>query len=173
MKQSHKIGFLIATLLAAISWGIVIACWNKLPSFIPVHFGWNGAPDNWADKNIFFVTLIPVLQTIMLFAFLFLYKKPQYSNIPATLWLMSLGKKKRDHAFGLIRKMLVGITLWIGILFTYLTYAINTSAITAKVSNMPWVMIMILLLMTIWLIFWTAKVVEATKLAIKSKKKNR
>lgn len=167
MKKWHKIGFALAFLIAITSWLIAIFYWDKLPSPIPTHFGWNGQPDAWNPKSIFYVFMIPFLQTLMLLAFLFLYYKPQYSDMPTTLWLMTMEPHKRDHAFDLIRTMLVGLGLWISVLFAYITYGIIVSALDTSLGLNPWLMVGILVVMIGWLIWWTIKVYRATKEAMK------
>jgi uncharacterized membrane protein len=173
MKRKHKIIFFIAFILAVISWMTAADYWDKVPAVIPVHFGISGQPNSWADKSLFYVFLIPSLQTLFLAAFAFLYHRPQYSNIPTTMWLMALGKKQRDNAFDLIRTMLTGTTLFIGVLFTYITYEMNVSALDSKLGLSPWVMLTLIGLMIIWLAYWTVKVYKATKKAVSKNKRKR
>jgi len=168
MKLKHKIYFSIAALLALASWAIAIYYWDKIPQTIPIHFGISGQADGWANKSIFNVSLIPFLQTIFLGLFVFLYYKPQYSDIPTTMWLMTLDKKHRDHAFSLIRIMLVGMSLWLGILFTYMTYGMNISAIGPDSGLSTPIMFSVIGLMILWLTYWTIKVYRATKEAMAS-----
>ncbi len=171
MKVQHKIYFLAAALMALASWIIAIYYWDKLPQVIPIHFGISGQADDWANKSIFYVFLIPFLQTLILGMFIFLYYKPQYSDIPTTMWLTTLDKKHREHAFELIRIMLVGMSLWLGVLFTYLTYAMNYSSVKSDAGLSTPIMFSIIGLMMVWLVFWTVKVYRATKEALGSVRK--
>ena len=171
MKKNHKVLFIIAALLAIVSWGVAIYYWDKLPASIPVHFGITGQADGWAERSLFFVYLIPLLQTILLAGFIFLYYKPQYSDIPTTMWLMTLDKKHREHAFSLIRTMLVGTALWIGFLFTYITYGMNVAALDKDASLSSPIMLSLVVLMVLWLAVWTVRVYKATKQAINATKK--
>jgi len=166
MKNWHKIGLAIAGVLALTSIVIVVYYWGKLPALIPTHFGFNGQADGWSNKSLFSAFLIPALQLVMLAGFVFLYYRPQYSDMPTTLWLMTMEKTKRDHAFDLIRTMTVGIALWIGVLFTYITYIMNQSALKGGGPS-PWVMLVLIGGMLAWLVWWTVKVYRATKDAIK------
>ena len=166
MKTWHKVGLAIAVVLAVASWVIVIYYWGKLPNLIPTHFGITGQADGWSTKSIFSVFFIPFLQSLMLAGFVFLYYKPQYSDMPTTLWLMTLEEHKRDHAFDLIRTMIIGISLWIGALFTYLTYEMNRSALNGGGPN-SLVMLGLIGGMLMWLIWWTIKVYRATKEVMK------
>lgn len=171
MKTKHKILVIVAILMALASWVIAVYYWVKLPNNIPKHFGFNGQPDGWAAKSIFSVFLLPAIQTVMQAGFIFLYYKPQYSDMPTTMWLMTIDKKNREHAFSLIRTMLVGTSLWIGALFTYLTYGINISAINENSGLNSWAMGVLVGGMLIWLAFWTVRVYKATKLAMSATNK--
>jgi uncharacterized membrane protein len=166
MKTWHKVGLSIAGVLAIVSIVLAVYYWAKLPGLIPTHFGFNGQPDAWNNKSVFYVFLIPVLQVILFVGFVFLYYKPQYSDMPTTLWLMTLEKNKKEHAFSLIRTMIVGISLWIGVLFTYITFVMNESALKSGGPS-PWIMLGLIGAMLIWLVWWTIKVYRATKDAIK------
>ncbi len=171
MKVQHKIYFSMAVLLALTSWIIAIYYWGKLPQVIPIHFGISGQADDWADKSIFYVYMIPFLQTLILAMFVFLYYKPQYSDIPTTMWLTTLDKKHREHAFELIRIMLVGMSIWLGLLFTYMTYGMNAASMKSDTGLSTPLLFSIIGLMIVWLIYWTVKVYRATKEAIKSAQK--
>lgn len=166
MKLWHKIGLGVAVLLAVVSWAIAIYYWGKLPNPIPTHFGINGLPDAWSPKTYFYAFFIPELQTLMAASFIFLYYKPQYSDMPTTLWLMTMEEHKREHAFDLIRTMLVGVAIWTGLLFTYLAYAMNSAALVKNTGLSPYIMLGILGLMLVWLVWWTVKVYRATKEAM-------
>lgn len=168
MKTLHKILFLIAILMALASWLIAIFYWDKLPDVVPTHFGFNGLPDDWVAKSVLSAFLLPFIQTVLQSGFIFLYHKPQYSDMPTTMWLMTINKKDREYAFSLIRTMLVGTSLWIGALFTYITYGINISAFNEQSGLISWVMAFLIGGMLLWLIFWTFKVYKATKKAIKT-----
>ncbi len=165
MKKWHKIGFIVAGALALASVIIAALYWSKLPSVIPTHFGITGEADGWSNKSLLAVFVVPVLQILMLGGFVFLYYKPQYSDMPTTLWLMTMEKHKRDHAFDLIRTMLVGIAIWIGLLFTYLTLEMNRSALNGGGPN-PWIMLGLIGGMMVWLVWWTVKVYRGTKEAM-------
>jgi len=171
MKKWHKVGLVIGVLLAAASWAIAIYYWGKLPSVIPTHFGFNGLPDSWNEKTLFYVFLLPFVQTLLAGGFFFLYFHPQYSDMPTTLWLMTMEEHKRDHAFDLIRTMLVGTGLWVGVLLTYMTYAMNASALQQGLGMNPWLLLAVVFGMILWLIWWTAKVYQATKEAMEKSSK--
>ncbi|MGE5327718.1 MAG: DUF1648 domain-containing protein [Thiobacillus sp.] len=170
MKKSHKIIFIISILLLAISWGVAISSWSRLPSIIPIHFGITGQPDGWAGKSVFYVFLLPVIQTLILLLLGFLYYKPQYSDIPTTMWLNIIDKKHRDHAFGLIRSMMVGIVLWVSLLMTYMSYGMNNAAIS-KQNLSPIILTLLVVCLVVWIVYWTIRVYQDTKKAIRSIKR--
>jgi len=166
MKKWHKYGLGLVVLLALTSLAIAIIYWGKLPDVIPTHFGVSGKPDDWQDKSYFWAFLLPGLQALMSAGFIFLYWKPQYSDMPTTLWLMTMEKHKQEHAFELIRTMLVGTGLWVGVLLTYMVYAMNQSALNEGLGMNPWLLLLVVAGMLIWLAWWTVKVYRATKVAM-------
>ena len=172
MKLKHKILFTVAVILAIASWAISICYWSKLPDIIPTHFGISGQPDSWSDKSLLSVFMIPVLQSILTTSFVALYYKPQYSNMPTTMWLMTLDKGQRERAFSLIRTMLVGTSLWIGALFTYLTYGMNVAALNDGQGLSSLLMLLLIGFMLIWLAYWTIRVYKSTKKSIADETKS-
>lgn len=162
-KEWHKYALIFAGSLAILSLGISIYFWPELPSTIPTHFGFNGQPDSWADKSIFYAFMIPFLQLVLFLGFIFLYSKPQYSDMPTTLLLMAMPEDKKEHAFDLIRTMLVIVTLWMGALFTYLNYGINASAMGNNSALNPWIMGALMLGLFVWLAWYTVKVYKYTR----------
>ena len=147
MKRWHLTVFVLSIILAVASWLVVLHYWALLPNNIPVHFGFNGTPDAWGHKSIFNSFLIPTIQTAILAGFSFLYYKPEYSDIPTTLLLTTLPKEQKEHAFALIRTMLIMVLLFMGFIFTYVTYMINAVALNKPLGINPWFVIIILLIM--------------------------
>lgn len=162
-KQWHLWLLILCAILAIASWVIAIYYWGKLPQTIPTHFGLSGQADSWNDKNLFFVFMIPVLQLVMVVGFVFLYFRPQYTSMPTTMLLMTLEKSKRDHAFMLIRNMLIITLIFVGVFFTYLTFAMNYSALHSDVGLMPQLMIIWLVALFAWLIWYNVKVYRVSK----------
>jgi uncharacterized membrane protein len=142
--------------------------WDKLPSVIPVHFGISGQADSWANKSFWYVFLLPILQAFMTGLFIFLYYKPQYTNMPSTMWLTVLDKKHRDRAFDLIRSMMAGTIIIVGALFTYMSYGMNNSALNINVGLLPWVMVAFLIILFSWIIYWYVKIYKETGLSVKN-----
>jgi len=163
MKKWHRIGLVASGILVIISWAVAIYYWDKLPAIIPTHFGISGQPDDWNPKSAWYSFLMPGLQTLMFIIFSLLYKWPQYSDIPTTMLLMAMDEKKRDHAFALIRTMLVGVLVWVELLLGYMTYAMNISALEENSGLSPWIMGGLLIGMFAWLIWWTIKVYKLTR----------
>ena len=166
-NKSHLIIMTVAGILALVSLGVAIYYWGKLPEAIPTHFGMSGEPDAWSHKSLFYVFMVPIIQLIMYVAFLFLYEKPQYSDMPTTLLLTAMPKDAREHAFALIRTMLVGTSIWMAALFTYITYAMNASALSQLAGPSPIIMIALIVGLLAWLVWYTVKVYRYTKSFIK------
>jgi uncharacterized membrane protein len=163
MKLKFKIVFIVTAIMALASWLIAILYWDKLPSVIPIHFGFNGVADGWADKSIVSVFSIPMLQTCIWALFVFVYYKPQYSNMPSTMWLVALDENHKDYAYNLIRTMHAGISVLIGLIFTYIIYAINISAISSNSFMSTPFLFAIFGIMIVWLMFWTIKIYRIIK----------
>jgi len=168
MKLKYKITFTVTVILAITSWVIAIYYWDKLPSVIPTHFGISGQADGWADKSIFQVYLIPFLQSLISGLFVFVYYKPQYSNMPTTMWLKTLDKRHKDRAYDLIRTTMAGVSIIVGFLFTYLTYGMNLAAINKGLGLSSEIMFSIIGIMIAWLVFWTIKSYRVTKKTVDS-----
>lgn len=60
----------------------------------------------------------------------------------------------------------MGTGLWVGVLLTYMTYAMNASALQEGLGMNPWLLLSIVVGMLTWLTWWTVKVYRATKEAI-------
>ena len=175
MKLKYKICFSIAILLTVISWLISLSFWNQLPSIIPVHFGISGAADGWADKSFWYAFLLPTLQTFMTGLFIFLYYKPQYTNMPSTMWLTVLDKKHRDRAFDLIRSMMAGTIIIVGTLLTYINYGMNNSALNSSTGLLPRAMVAYVIILLSWIAYYYVKIYKETHLSLKdfNKKKEK
>jgi len=169
MKLKYKIAFATIILLAITSWVIAIIFWSQLPDVIPIHFGISGMADDWADKSVFMVYLLPFLQSLMIAIFAFVYYKPQYSNLPSTMWLATLDRKHKDLAYDLIRTMDMGVAVIVGILLTYMAYGMNASAIDPSRGLSNIILFSIVGLMMAWIIYYTVKIYRITKTAISPK----
>lgn len=163
MKLKYKVAFVTIIMLAIVSWIIAIIFWGKLPEVIPIHFGVSGMADGWADKSVFMVYLMPLLQSLMIVLFAFVYHKPQYSNLPSTMWLATLDPKHKNLAYDLIRTMDMGVAIFAGALFTYMTYGMNMSAIDPGQGLENAILFLIVGLMMVWIIYWTIKIYRITK----------
>jgi uncharacterized membrane protein len=159
---------ILCALLALASWMIAIYYWGKLPQTIPTHFGFSGQVDGWGQKSVWFTFMIPALQTLMTAGFVFLYFKPQYTNVPSTMLLMTITKSKRKKAFTMIRNMLVITLLFTGLFFTYLTFGTNYSALHTSTGLLPQVIIIWLAALFAWLIWYNIKVYRITKKLVTS-----
>lgn len=169
MKLKFKIIFAISIILTISSWLIAAFYWDLLPSVIPTHFGISGMADGWMDKTFFSVFLLPMVQIAMVALFVFVYYKPQYSNVPSTIWLMALDKKQKDEAYDLVRTMQSGMVLVISVLFTYLVYNMNVIAMDKKMGLSNVFIFSIIGLMLVWVIFWTVRIYRTTKKMILNK----
>lgn len=162
-NKAHFWGMVLATLFMIGNWVLVAVYYNRLPNIIPAHFGPSGLPDYWIQKEFWSVFLSPIIQTIMVALFLFLYRFPQYSNIPTTIILMGIEKEKREKIFEMIRNLLVITLLWINLFLGYISYVIIGVALDKIKGLQPIVTILFLVTFFVWLIYYIVKMIFKTK----------
>jgi uncharacterized membrane protein len=62
MKKQTLLRWTFILAMISIPWLYLAVIWSRLPERIPVHFGINGAPDKYGEKNQIFIT--PVIVTV-------------------------------------------------------------------------------------------------------------
>ncbi len=68
MKQASLLQLLFPLIIMAVPWVYLGFIWNELPAIIPTHFGINGRPDKFGDKNeIFVITAILTVVSISMY----------------------------------------------------------------------------------------------------------
>jgi len=102
-------GFLISILL--IMWSYTLLNFNKLPKIIPIHFGFDGMPDNFGSK--YFIFLLPIL-ALLLYFFLG-YNVKEINNYP-----VEITKENKDAQ--LVIGILAVKTIIAYVLFIFFTF---------------------------------------------------
>ena len=102
-------GFLISILL--ILWSYTLLNFNKLPKIIPIHFGFDGMPDNFGSK--YFIFLLPIL-ALLLYFFLG-YNVKEINNYP-----VEITKENKDAQ--LVIGVLAVKTIIAYVLFIFFTF---------------------------------------------------
>ncbi len=102
-------------LLAGLILGSLLA-WPHLPAEIPVHFGVDGRPDRWAERNPYSWFALPMvgLLTSVLFGWI-RHRAPEHPemlNIPGKQKLMALPPEQRARVTRQIIKVLSVVELW-------------------------------------------------------------
>lgn len=108
-------GFLISILL--ILWGYTLLNFNKLPKIIPIHFGFDGMPDNFGSK--YFIFLLPIL------ALLLYFNVKEINNYP-----VEITKENKDAQ--LVIGILAVKTIIAYVLFIFFTFQKNIVSISLK-----------------------------------------
>lgn len=75
-----KILVLISILCVILSWGLLIALWDKIPDMVPTHFNFAGQPDSYGRKGSLLIVII--ISTIIAIPLLLLSKVPYIYNYP-------------------------------------------------------------------------------------------
>ena len=81
-KKLIRLLLVFNIMLLAASWIYTAISYFNLPDIIPVHFGWDGKPDRFAEKNTNFV--IPVISSVMFIFLTYLGQNPDSPllNVP-------------------------------------------------------------------------------------------
>jgi uncharacterized membrane protein len=168
MKRSHLI--IYSATLGVIIASLIMSVWlfRELPSTIPVHFGLSGYPDAWATKNILYVFMIPVLNLLMYFVFIAIYRHPQYTSWPTTLILMTVEERKREKIFKVLRSMTTWILLLVTLIFGYLQYTIIATANGRAQGVINYVMITFLCVVFLYIFYINAKMYFTIRKILKS-----
>ena len=112
-------GFLISILL--ILWSYTLLNFNKLPKIIPIHFGFDGVPDNFGSK--YFIFLLPIL-ALLLYFFLG-YNVKEINNYP-----VEITKENKDAQ--LVIGILAVKTIIAYVLFIFFTFQKHIVSISLK-----------------------------------------
>lgn len=83
LSLKEKVIILISTFCVIAMWLYLYIMWNNIPSIIPTHFGFSGAPDRFGNKNSLFS--LPIIASIMYILFVVLSKIPNCFNYPVSI----------------------------------------------------------------------------------------
>lgn len=128
MKRLHLFFFSVSAGLLVATTAMTIYFYSSLPTLIPTHFGFSGAPDAWTPKNPITAFLLPLIGLLIFMLFVLIYRHPQYTSWPTTLILMAVEPEKREKIFDILRSMISSILFFISLLFAYLQFTIIATA---------------------------------------------
>jgi uncharacterized membrane protein len=97
--------------------GYAIISFNQLPNIIPIHFGPNGSPDGYGNRNTLWLLLGINLFTYLMMIFSIRY--PALINYPFRVE----NHKNEELQFKNVFLMIRTLKLLIVIMFSYITYA--------------------------------------------------
>ncbi len=157
-----------------LSWVIILATflfaakeYSNLPSQIPTHFGFNGLPDDWHTKSVWWVFFPVIIQFVLTTGLSILYRHPKYANIPGTMFITLLRPKDRDLLFWLVRHMLVITMVLMNALFAYITIVTVTSSYGDSSGLNPWMLFGIIALLLLVTMAYSAAAVRLSHRIIK------
>lgn len=149
------------------TWAVLIYFYHDLPARVPIHFGFSGQPDGFADRSIWSVFGIGIIQLAITLLLLLVYRYPTYANIPGSLLLPMLPDGLRQMVIRLIRHMIVMISLLVNLTFATVSLMMISSAFGLAIRGLNWLLLVLLgwviLLATVYSI-WMFRL---TKAAIK------
>jgi uncharacterized membrane protein len=135
MNDEKKIKLLpvfhiLNVILLGLNAGNAIVSWGSLPAKVPVHFGFDGSPNRWADKGaeMIIIFAMPFMITLFLYAIAFLLipwmvkNHPNGINIPNKEKVMSLPAEKQSLVWNLFGEMFSLIAVCVNALFLYMIY---------------------------------------------------
>lgn len=169
-KKWHLYAFILSFALVVATIIITIYGWYSLPDIIPTHFGFSGQPDAWGNKSLFNIFFAPAIQIVLMVLFVFLYFKPQYTNIPTTMFVMTLPEKQRERSFELLRNVTVVTGLWINTLFTFISIMVIEGSYSNDLGYTMWALLTLIAALLIWLVWYNIHIYRIIKKEFINKK---
>jgi len=80
MKTKNNVQAILSTLVCLIPILLTLALYNELPNQVPIHFGMNGEPDNYASKTIAGFVFPCILAALNLFVHFIMNADPKRKN---------------------------------------------------------------------------------------------
>lgn len=104
-----------------------------LPQIVPVHFGPNGEPDDWGDKNQFL--LAPIMLCMVTLFCLVIARFPRIHNVPKT----PSTAEGWQALYTCSRNMLLWTSIGVGLMLVFVTYSTSHPEISG-----PWMVLLVL-----------------------------
>ncbi len=131
-RVPDKVFWWLAILVNILTWGLIGYFYSSLPTRVPTHFGPAGLPDAYAQKTFWTVFLPALTQSGIILLISWVYRHPQYSNIPSSLPLMAVPEPWKTRITMIMRHMLVMVTVLVNLLFAYVALGVLTTAFGLK-----------------------------------------
>lgn len=150
--------FIISAVALIATWGVIVYAYPLLPARIPTHFGLAGAADAWSAKSFWTVSMPGIIQAGIIVLMIWVYRHPQYSNIPTTMALVLIPEETKRKVFWVIRHMIAVITTITTLLFAYLELTIVAQGLGSTAGLNSWIMIglvgflfLVIIVYTVWM----------------------
>lgn len=139
MEILAALGLIMLIALAAVYYA-------ELPGTIPTHFGPNGRPDGYGDKNA--VWFLPVLGAVLYAFMTYINRRPDWFNYP-----VKITPENAERQYRLGTRLVRGLKAFIMLLFAYLVWGTIGTA-TGKWQGLHWWVIPIVFVTTLGNIFY-------------------
>jgi len=110
---TEKILQLVSILILAGNLVLLITAWGKLPSTVPTHFGFFGAPDGYGEKSR--LLMLPILAAGFYLLFTIIERFPWVCNFP-----IEITGQNAKYEYQTMREMLVCAKAELLAVFTYI-----------------------------------------------------
>jgi len=107
--------------------GLPFFYYTKLPDIIPIHYGLNGKPDQFADNRM--IWIIPIVETIIYIGLSIFNRYPDIFNYPK-----KITEENAERLYRFASKMIRVINTEVVLVFSYLTYAIIQTALGNQIG---------------------------------------
>lgn len=134
-KSSRILEGISAFILVA---GVIYAVvtYVGLPQIVPVHFGPNGEPDDWGDKNQFL--LAPIMLCMVTLFCLVIARFPRIHNVPKT----PSTAEGWQALYTCSRNMLLWTSIGVGLMLVFVTYSTSHPETLG-----PWMALLVLFIL--------------------------
>jgi len=157
-KVPDRIFWMLTGLVLLLTWGSILYFYSSLPSRLPVHFGLSGQPDGFAHKNFWTAFFPAYMQLALTGLMIWMYRHPQYSNIPSSMLLAMLPEPWHQKIIMLIRHLLVMVTIVVNLLLAYISLAMISSSLSSSAGLNGWailgligLLLLIVIVYSVWL----------------------
>lgn len=122
-----------------------------LPQIVPVHFGPNGEPDDWGDKNQFL--LAPIMLSMVTLFCLVIARFPRIHNVPKT----PSTAEGWQALYTCSRNMLLWTSIGVGLILVFVTYSTSHPEISG-----PWMALLVLFILAP-IVYYIPKMLKIAK----------
>lgn len=160
----------LAIVATVLTWTSLIIVYPLIPNPMPIHFTFTGQPDSWQVKSWFLVFLPAIIQVAELLLMSWVYRFPQYANMPTSMALTLIPEPWKSRLTALMRHMIVMIAVIVTLIFAFISHLLITDTFQLSVRPSLWwiiglvgVLFVIIIVYTLWLYRWAKAGVMAAR----------